>query len=748
MNANAECPICFSRISTTGDQAANLSLHMSTHSKEEVVAALLGRTRPSQGSNIELVSRISQPVNLSTNVLPSNLSVRQPQSQPQHGMFSVQQGTVVQNQTRPNASNTNGGIPSSGIPLNSFNIINNLASISGTVGNGPKIVPTIAANTFPSSSRATQLLIDNENSNSNDPSCSNVHRNNLVNVQLQQGPILLPPSSNISSSLPQQPVVAALTTPSVTIAPNTSATMQATTSSMNGLMQVMGSTPCLIPQPNGVPIIVNVPTANYVQVPNPSSASNNCNIPLVNSLLAANILANTNILNGGSNGIINPSNTEAIRPTLVTSNNSGLFLTSSGIQPTISSASCSGTPPTLLSYKPASVNNGQQSQQHSNVPVLIGSSVPSLPKDALQRQVSEDSKPSALPTPAGNIQPISLNVSDVERVLIIKNEQQVTNPIFGQFRPQIIPANGDLQARDVMSNGLKSTSDTKTRNCSPSPSTSSDPRYLNVHEGPSTSSHNQTGAKPNKSAKNISKSSNPHLRKSSSKSSKRKESSTTMQEMSRPAAPSNEERKTILNEQMSDRKENTAIQENLTSENSQASAELSLTDNKLDTGRLESKIEIHENPIKDEEPQRKQSLSTPVFGFTQYAADSPYPAASLNFASVLNNLVSPRERVDTKSVDRKEASTSKNCSSPPIYPLSIKQESQSSDNLTSSHIDRNLENEIGQCTIKTEITTEEESLTYEQQSDEMVAGNSTKKSETTSVLGDESTRYAEYFYSI
>ena len=92
---------------------------------------------------------------------------------------------------------------------------------------------------------------------------------------------------------------------------------------------------------------------------------------------------------------------------------------------------------------------------------------------------------------------------------------------------------------------------------------------------------------------------------------------------------------------MSDRKENTAIQENLTSENSQASAELSLTDNRLDTGRLESKIEIHENPIKDEEPQRKQSLSTPVFGFTQYAADSPYPAASLNFASVLNNLVSP-----------------------------------------------------------------------------------------------------------
>ena len=72
MNENAECPICFARISTTGnDSATNLSLHMSTHSKEEVVAALLGRTRSSSAevSNFSgLVSRINQPVNLSTNV--------------------------------------------------------------------------------------------------------------------------------------------------------------------------------------------------------------------------------------------------------------------------------------------------------------------------------------------------------------------------------------------------------------------------------------------------------------------------------------------------------------------------------------------------------------------------------------------------------------------------------------------------------------------------------------------------------
>ena len=67
MNEQAECPICFIRLPTTGDTATNLSLHMSTHSKEEVVAALLGRTRPSEGSNLGPIPRISQAVNLCSN---------------------------------------------------------------------------------------------------------------------------------------------------------------------------------------------------------------------------------------------------------------------------------------------------------------------------------------------------------------------------------------------------------------------------------------------------------------------------------------------------------------------------------------------------------------------------------------------------------------------------------------------------------------------------------------------------------
>jgi hypothetical protein len=305
MNENGECPICFARISTTGnDSATNLSLHMSTHSKEEVVAALLGRTRSSSAASSfsGLVSRINQPINLSTNAFvagnvsqpatSATLSIRQPQPQQQKGIFSatgitlssVQQGTVVQNQSRPNTSNPSEELSSSGIPLNSFNIINNLANINnGAVGNSPKIVPTIATGSaFPSSSRPTQLLINNENSSINNHASDNsMRRNNLVNVQLQQAPILLPPpNSNINPSLPQRPVVAAaVPAPSVSMSSNNSATIHNNPSSMGGLMQVMGSTPCLIPQPNGVPIIVNVPTANYVQVPN-QSTSTNCNIPI------------------------------------------------------------------------------------------------------------------------------------------------------------------------------------------------------------------------------------------------------------------------------------------------------------------------------------------------------------------------------------------------------------------------------------------------------------------------------------
>ena len=67
MNEQAECPICFIRLPNTGEAATNLSLHMSTHSKEEVVAALLGRTRSSEGSNLGPIPRMTQAVNLCSN---------------------------------------------------------------------------------------------------------------------------------------------------------------------------------------------------------------------------------------------------------------------------------------------------------------------------------------------------------------------------------------------------------------------------------------------------------------------------------------------------------------------------------------------------------------------------------------------------------------------------------------------------------------------------------------------------------
>ena len=68
MNELAECPICFIRIPPIGNSPANLSLHMSTHSKEEVVAALLGRTNTSLGFNVGSIPGIPQGINLSPSI--------------------------------------------------------------------------------------------------------------------------------------------------------------------------------------------------------------------------------------------------------------------------------------------------------------------------------------------------------------------------------------------------------------------------------------------------------------------------------------------------------------------------------------------------------------------------------------------------------------------------------------------------------------------------------------------------------
>ena len=81
MNELAECPVCFIRLPSIGDSPTNLSLHMSIHSKEEVVAALLGRTRtllenPGPMSRMPEVrlSTIGSASTNSTFVLPQNSS--------------------------------------------------------------------------------------------------------------------------------------------------------------------------------------------------------------------------------------------------------------------------------------------------------------------------------------------------------------------------------------------------------------------------------------------------------------------------------------------------------------------------------------------------------------------------------------------------------------------------------------------------------------------------------------------------
>ena len=128
-------------------------------------------------------------------------------------MSSVQEGTLVQNHLK-SVPSSSVGIASSGYPSTSFNILNNLATINGNIGQAPKLVPTIATSGFSTSSRPGQFHHNNEGNNSSSAS-DNIGRNNLVNVHLQQAPPILIPSTNASmtSSLPLQPVVAAPVVP-------------------------------------------------------------------------------------------------------------------------------------------------------------------------------------------------------------------------------------------------------------------------------------------------------------------------------------------------------------------------------------------------------------------------------------------------------------------------------------------------------------------------------------------------------
>ena len=653
---------------------------------------------------------------------------------------------------------------SSGFHNNGFNIISSLAPTNSTVGTSPKIVPTIATTAFPTSSRPQQISYS-ENSNITNTSDN---RNSLVNVQLQQGPILIPSSNaNITSSLPMQSVVAAMP-PVATAQENTACSVQTGPASVQGgLMQVMGSTPCLIPQPNGLPpLIVNVPTANYVQVPTQPPSS--CNLPLVSSLLAANILANTNMLNGGVNNILNQPNNNAPRPTLVTSSDNALFIappTLPGLNTASNNVSTANInlnnlvacPQPRASVRPQFQvihHTSRSSENKSNKAILASLDVPAGTAGIVLQKHSTDttSNPSSLLGSAAS--PME---GDRKRLLLVKCQQPtsrsgnvpsstgtVVDPlsvvshvlkdsIEDVESPSILQDNGILRhisnihsyskenEYEVKKSARTDEMEILGNRKSPSPSSSSN--YLQPHtQGILDGLTNTTTCTDSQGGDSIesntrqSKNSGKCSKNTTTKGKKLKKLSANEPEAvgksgsaeKQPLIQEREDSTDVGQDELDTSRVTVEQTDSLNGSNTESTNVSS--DPKCNEVTLKSKIEIQEDHIKMEGAQLN-SLSTPSFSFTQYAADSPYPAASLNFSSVWNNLLPQGERKDSKVTPTVSSSSSMYSKVHEINPTNIKKEVVGSDYIAPIDTINNMNSGIEPSLIKSEIVAEEDSLT-------------------------------------
>jgi hypothetical protein len=155
------------------------------------------------------------------------------------------------------------------------------------------------------------------------------------------------------------------------------------------------------------------------------------------------------------------------------------------------------------------------------------------------------------------------------------------------------------------------------------------------------------------------------------------------------------------------------------------------SDPKCNEVTLKSKIEIQEDHIKMEGAQLN-SLSTPSFSFTQYAADSPYPAASLNFSSVWNNLLPQGERKDSKVTPTVFSSSSMYSKVHEINPTNIKKEVVGSDYIAPIDTINNMNSGIEPSLIKSEIVAEEDSLTNDSEDVSVPSFNNNQSQSRTS----------------
>ena len=671
----------------------------------------------------------------------------------------MQDGSIAQNQLKAGTSAPLAPV-SSGFHNNGFNIISSLAPTNSTVGSSPKIVPTIATTAFPTLSRPQQISLNSENNiitNASD------NRNSLVNVQLQQGPILIPSSNaNITSSLPMQSVVAAVP-PVATAQENTACSVQTGPASVQGgLMQVMGSTPCLIPQPNGLPpLIVNVPTANYVQVP--TQPPSGCSLPLVNSLLAANILANTNMLNGGVNNILSQPNNNAPRPTLVTGSDNALFIappTLPGLNTGSTNVSTANInlnnlvacPQPRASVRPQFQvihHTSRSSENKNNEAILASLDVPSGTAGIVLQKHSTDttSNPSSLL--ASTVSPME---GDRKRLLLVKCQQPPTSrsgnvgsstgtvvdplsvvshvlkdSIEDVKSPSIPQDNGILRhISNIHSYSkeneyeVKKGAKTDEMEILGSPSPSSSSNYLQPHsQGISEGFTNTTawadpqGESNTRQSKNSGKCSKNTTNKGEKlKKLSENEPKALCKSGSAEKEPSIQEPEDSSDVGQDEFRMNSRVTvEQTDSLNGSNTESINVSsDPQCNEVTLKAKIEIQEDQIKMEGAQLN-SLSKPSFSFTQYAADSPYPAASLNFSSVWNNLVPQGERKDSKVAPMASSSSSMCSKVQEINPTNIKKEVVGSDYVAPIDTINNMNSSMEPSLIKSEIVAEEDSLT-------------------------------------
>ena len=116
------------------------------------------------------------------------------------------------------------------------------------------------------------------------------------------------------------------------------------------------------------------------------------------------------------------------------------------------------------------------------------------------------------------------------------------------------------------------------------------------------------------------------------------------------------------------------------------------------TQQQKPKLATDDSSIKMEAKTKKGNFKSKsgVYGYTRYASDSPYPAASINFSSVMN-IDEPRIKHETEEEEEEEEGEAEE---KPSFNPDIKDESESNQSLEEDDDDEDDENS-NVCTVHT-----------------------------------------------